>query len=205
MKNSSLFLGAMLASSVLLAHQPTSITVNPDSSITTISNTDSMTQSERDIIIIDLEQLQSDHWSAQELDNAKMVVDFVQNIMNNHDFDYIRNTYGAHPYMQHNRNIPDGIEGLLGYIGGFAKRFPEYTYDVKHIQVDGNLVTIHSQATINKKHRGNDKKGFNIMDTWRIENGQFVEHWDAVQPIDGMSRFIVWLNGGKIRNGNGLY
>ena len=158
-----------------------------------------------DPIIIDLDALKKSNWSKQELENAALVIDFVQHIMNNHDFDYIQQKFGSHPYRQHNRNIPDGIDGLLSYIEQSAKRYPEFTYDVKHIYVDGNFVTLHSHATIKKKDRGNDKKGFNINDTWRVENGQLVEHWDAVQPINGSMRFFGWLTGGKVRNQNGVF
>jgi predicted SnoaL-like aldol condensation-catalyzing enzyme len=157
------------------------------------------------IIKINYDALKKDSWSEQEAKNVKLVIDFIQNLMNKHDFDYIKKVFGNHPYVQHNRTIPDGIEGLLGYIGGFVKRFPEYTYDVKHIYADGDFVIFQSQATVSAKHRGNDNKGFNIFDTWKIENGKIGDHWDALQPMDGMMRFINLLNGGSIKNSNGVY
>ncbi|MEL6593501.1 MAG: nuclear transport factor 2 family protein, partial [Bacteroidota bacterium] len=60
---------------------------------------------------------------------------------------------------------------VLEVVSGFAKRYPDYTYDVKHVYVDGPFVTLHSHATIDKKHRGNPQKGLNIMDIWKVENG----------------------------------
>lgn len=158
-----------------------------------------------DIIQIDLDSLKKEHWSAAELDNAKLVTDFVQHLMNDHDFDYIMNTFSDAAYVQHNRGIPDGLTGVVEFVKRFAKRFPEYTYDVKHMYADGDFITIHSHATMKKKDRGNDQKGFNIIDTWKIKDGKLVEHWDAVQPIDGFMRFYIWLTGGSIRNSNGVF
>jgi len=42
--------------------------------------------------------------------------------------------------------------------------------------VDGDYVTVHLHATNNKKHRGNPKKGLNIMDIWKVEDGVILEH-----------------------------
>lgn len=153
-------------------------------------------------LIIDLDRLKKDTWTEQEYENAKIVVDFVQNIMNNHNFDYIREKYGSHRYKQHNQSMVDGLNGVLEVVSNFAKKYPDYVYDVKHMYVDGPLVTLHSHATRFKKDRGNPQKGLNIMDIWKVENGEITEHWDAVQPIDGFMRFYFWMAGGKFRNGN---
>lgn len=158
-----------------------------------------------DTLKISLDSFKKTNWSQSETENVEVATDFVQNLMNDHDFTHILNTYGENPYVQHSRGIPDGMNGLVDYISSFTKRYPEYTYDVKHIYADGDFVTFHSHATLKKKDRGNDKKGFNIIDTWRIVDGQIVEHWDSIQALDSPMRLFVWLNGGKIRNSNGLF
>ncbi len=145
------------------------------------------------------------HWSNQDKQNAEVVLDFVQLLMNNHDLDLIEKKYASSQYIQHNRNIGDGITGLVQYFRSLSKQFPEFSYDVKNIMVDGDLVTLHSHATVKKAHRGNDRKGFNIVDTWRIEEGELVEHWDSIQPLDNVMRFYYWITGGKIRNQNGVF
>lgn len=151
---------------------------------------------------IDLEKLKKPNWSKEELSNAELVCDFVQHIMNEHDFEYIRKKFGSHPYKQHNQSMTDGLDGVLEVVSNFAKKYPDYTYDVKHIYVDGAYVTVHSHATNKKKHRGNPQKGLNIMDIWKVENGQITEHWDAVQPIHGFMRFFFLMIGGKFNNKN---
>ena len=155
-----------------------------------------------DTLQVNLEKLKKATWTEEEVQNAEIVTDFVQHLMNDHDFDYIRKQFGNHPYKQHNQSMIDGLDGVLQVVSEFAKRYPDYVYDVKHMYVDGPYVTLHSHATNNKKHRGNPQKGLNIMDIWKVENGKITEHWDAVQPIHGQMRFYFWMVGGKFKNEN---
>ncbi|MCI5054752.1 MAG: hypothetical protein MRY83_01520, partial [Flavobacteriales bacterium] len=54
-------------------------------------------EEEMDIIKIDLNKLSRSNWTAQERKNAEVVVDFVQHLMNNHDFDYVKEKFGKNP------------------------------------------------------------------------------------------------------------
>ena len=142
------------------------------------------------------------NWTELEKSNVKVVVDFFQHLMNEHDFEYTLNTYGGGSYIQHNRAIPNEISGLVNYVKTLTKRFPDYSFDVKRIFADGDFVILHSHTTMKAKHRGNEKKGFIIIDTFRLENGRLAEHWDAIQPIDTSSRLLFLLTGGAIGNDN---
>lgn len=154
---------------------------------------------------IELEELKRPTWSAEEHANASLVADLVRLLMNEHDFDAVRDRFGSNAYTQHNHTIPDGIEGVIGTISDLVKRFPDYAYDVKHIMVDGDMVIVHSHATLRQSHRGDPRKGFNITDRWRVVDGTIVEHWDSVQPMDLFARLYVVLSGGRVRNDNGTY
>ena len=154
---------------------------------------------------IELDDLRRPTWLPEEEANVALVADFVQLLMNEHDFEAVRMRHGQSAYVQHNHGIADGIDGVLETIGRLVKRFPDYTYDVKHILVDDDIVTFHSQATLRKSHRGNPRKGFNITDRWRVVDGQIVEHWDSIQPIDFFGRLYALVTGGKVRNDNGPY
>ena len=158
-----------------------------------------------DTLTVDIDQLRRPNWSAEEETNAANVAEFVQLLMNDHDFETLRARFGSAAYVQHNQGIADGIEGVLETVGSLVKRFPDYTYDVKHVFVDADIVTFHSHATLRKAHRGDPRKGFNITDRWRVVDGEIVEHWDSVQPIDLFARFYVLLTGGRVRNDNGPY
>lgn len=155
--------------------------------------------------VIQFDALQRAGWSDEERANVKIVSEFVQLMMNDHDFDRVLETFNNDSYVQHNRNLPNGIEGLVNFLTDFVGEYPEYSYDVKHIYVDGDYVVFHSHATLKAEDRGNDQKGMNIIDTWRLENGRIVEHWDAIQPLDSLMRMYVLLNGGDIRNANGVF
>ncbi len=167
--------------------------------------TSSVAHSADDNITIDLEGLHKSSWSVQETKNVELITDFVQHLMNNHDFDYVLQHYNDSSYVQHNRNIPNKVTGLVGFLQQLVVKYPDYTYDVKHIFADGDYVIFHSHATLHKAHRGNDQKGLNIIDTWRIADGKIVEHWDSIQALDTMMRLNSLLSGGKIRNANGVF
>ena len=151
---------------------------------------------------IPFDTLAQPHWTKQQTSNAGLVIDFFQNMMNNHDFDAVLKSFGDGAYTQHNRGIPNGVAGVVGYVKNLTKRFPEYSYDVKRVLVDGDYVVAHSHVTLKAAHRGNEAKGFIITDTFRIKDGRLAEHWDAVQPIDFFARMIVLLTGGAVRNNN---
>ncbi|WP_050933037.1 nuclear transport factor 2 family protein [Vibrio harveyi] len=159
----------------------------------------------KDTLIIDLPSLQKTNWSEQEVENAELITDFVQNLMNNHNFSYILEHYNDSSYVQHNRNLPDKVTGLVNFLEEFVEDYPDYAYDVKHIYVDGDYVIFHSHATLDREDRGNDQKGMNIIDTWRIEDGRIVEHWDSIQALDFSMRVYSLINGGDIANSNGVF
>ena len=154
---------------------------------------------------IDLDQHTRPHWTDTERANVELVAEFVRLIMNEHDYTTARERFGDHPYVQHSRGIPDGIDNLFVYLEGITKRFPGYSYDVKRITVDDDQVTFRAHATMRNAHRGDERKGLNIIDTWRIENGQITDHWDAVQPLGFDMRLFSLLRGGATRHHNGLF
>lgn len=190
---------------VLLVVAAPSAVAHPDFQKSKNAETMSSSKPMKEIIQINLSDFVSNTWTDQEKANAEIVVDFVQQLMNNHNFEYVKATFGSHPYIQHNRAMNDGMEGVIEYVSTLVKRFPDYTYDVKHIYVDGDRVIFHTHSTIKKKHRGNPDKGVNIFDTWRIKDGQIVEHWDSIQAVDGSMRLFALMTGGKKRNSNTLY
>lgn len=155
--------------------------------------------------IINFEKLNKPHWSEQARQNARKTIEFVQLIMNDHNFDEVAKHYSGTPYKQHNRTIADSIDGVIKTVGALTKTSPEFSYDVKHLYVDGDHVILHSHATLKAKHRGDDSQGLNIIDIWKIEEGNLVEHWDAVEGISFPMRLYGLMTGGAVRNDNGVF
>jgi len=154
---------------------------------------------------INFDDLKNVRWSDVESNNVRVVLDFFQKLMNEHDFDYTLTTYDRGPYIQHNRAIPPDIPGLVGYVKDVVRRYPDYAFDVKRAIASGDFVVLHSHATFKAKHRGDESKGFIITDTFRLEDGRLAEHWDAIQPIDTVTRLLFFLIGGSIQNDNSTF
>ena len=154
---------------------------------------------------IDIDTLTQPHWSDAERSNAALALRFVQLLMNDHDFDAVGKEFGAGQYTQHNRSMHNGIPGVIEAVEAVVKRFPGYSYDVKSIIASSDRVVFQSHATMRESHRGNDRKGFNIFDTWKVEDGALVEHWDSLEPIDLPMRLYFTLTGGRVRNSNGVF
>ena len=154
---------------------------------------------------IDKKLLESKAWTDNEAQNVRKIAEFIQLLMNEHKFEEVINRFDNNLYTQHNRNIPDGLKNLVKYVEGLTKKFPEYSYDVKRITADGDFVVFHSHATVKARHRGNDKKGFNIIDTWKLQGGNISQHWDAIQALDPFMRMYAWVTGGRIKNDNGVF
>lgn len=115
---------------------------------------------------LNFDEFAQEQWTEQERRNAKTVIDFFQLIMDEHNFEHTLETYGGVSYIQHNRAIPNNIEGLVAYVKNFTKRYPEYSFDIKKVIADGDFVVLHSHTTVRAKDRGNEKKGFIITDTF---------------------------------------
>ena len=50
-----------------------------------------------------------------------------------------------------------------------------------------------------------DGKGFNIIDTCRIEGGRIAEHWDAIQPLNFSMRLFALFAGGRRAHDNSVF
>jgi len=152
-----------------------------------------------------LELFEQDHWSDDQKSKAGVVRDLVKLLLMDRDFDRFSAQFADHPYTQHNRLVGTGIDPLLQFTKLLMRVSPTFAADVKHVHIDGDFVLMRWHAVMKARHRGNDKKGLIIVDTWRIENGIIVEHWDAIQPLSLGLRFVFMLAGGGVRNNNGVF
>jgi predicted SnoaL-like aldol condensation-catalyzing enzyme len=108
--------------------------------------------------------------------NKQLVVVFYQKTLGNKNLDDLEQ-YLLPSYIQHNPNVPDGIEGFKSlFTTGPLRGHPKTQVDFKRVSAEGDLVWIHSRLSIGGKN-------FTVMDIFRIECGKIAEHWDSIQEI----------------------
>jgi predicted SnoaL-like aldol condensation-catalyzing enzyme len=105
-------------------------------------------------------------------------VEFLDLAFNQKKVDEALDRYVAEPYVQHNPQVPTGVEGARAGLTGLLQQVPGWHYDFKRVLVDGDLVAVHSHVTT-----GPNDRGVALVDIFRAENGKFVEHWDVIQPV----------------------
>src|SRR5271163_1600527 len=85
----------------------------------------------------------------------------------------------AGPYIQHNPLIPDGLDGVMG----FLKKVGRVRNEVKRIAVDGDLAFVHVRYL---DLFGQEMAG---VDIFRFDaDDKIVEHWDVLQPVPAASQ-----------------
>lgn len=87
-------------------------------------------------------------------------------------------TWVAPDYIQHKPTLPDGREAVVEFLEKLLERFPERSFTIHRVIASDDLVAVHyhSQATP-------EDRGFAVVDIFRVEDCQMVEHWDVVQPV----------------------
>jgi predicted SnoaL-like aldol condensation-catalyzing enzyme len=81
-------------------------------------------------------------------------------------------------YRQHNPGAADGPEPFIETVKQLVKNFPDLRMEPKRIIAEGNYVVLHSHLILKPGDRG-----MAVVDIFRLENGQIVEHWDVVQEV----------------------
>jgi predicted SnoaL-like aldol condensation-catalyzing enzyme len=109
--------------------------------------------------------------------NKKLVIEFYDKALNQKDFEAAAKYVGPR-YVQHNPNVPDGIEALKGLVTMLKEKFPNSRNEIKRAIAEGDLVMLHVHSV-----REPGQRGRAIVDIFRVENGKVVEHWDVIQDV----------------------
>ena len=85
-------------------------------------------------------------------------------------------------YTQHNPTAPDGAAVFPDLISGLFAQVPEASFHLKRAIADNDLVVLHYNLKMFP-----DDLGQVVVDIFRVEEGQIVEHWDVMQPVPAES------------------
>ena len=115
--------------------------------------------------------------------NKALVRSFFVEIFQNGNHAALEKYISAEKYIQHNPDVPDGIEAVKHFLA-----IQDFNYDfIFKVIGQGDHVVSYSKATF----KGTELA---VFDIFRIENGKIVEHWDNMEPIPPRSE---WANTGK--------
>ena len=116
-------------------------------------------------------------------ENKALVSKFLVDVFQNANHDALEKYVSTETYVQHNPNVPDGIEAVKQFLAT-----QDFNYDfIFKVIGQGNYVVSYSKATFNGQELA-------VFDIYRIENGKIVEHWDNMEPIPPREE---WANTGK--------
>ena len=119
----------------------------------------------------------------------KEVVELLYNmVFRGHDFSRLDEIM-RDDYIQHNEDVAGGKEGFRQFFEQTFKSIPDFSYTMKKIVADGDIVMMYSSTTgthtgewIGNPATGN-KLNFDVVDIFRIQDGKIAEHWDVADTL----------------------
>jgi predicted SnoaL-like aldol condensation-catalyzing enzyme len=105
----------------------------------------------------------------QEARNKALVLEAFDTLFNRRDFDAAER-YWPPDYLQHSASIGPGRDGLFALVRSVHRK-----YESQLAVAEGNYVMVHGRMS------GGGRPTRIVVDIFRIERGQLVEHWDVMQ------------------------
>jgi predicted SnoaL-like aldol condensation-catalyzing enzyme len=85
-------------------------------------------------------------------------------------------------YIQHNPYAQTGREAAIEFLEKFVAGNPGQRTEIRRIIADGSLVAAHSHGW-QEDGSPEQKRGFAVVDMFRVEHCKVMEHWDVIQPV----------------------
>lgn len=85
-------------------------------------------------------------------------------------------------YIQHNPYAQTGREAAIAFLTKFVENNPGQRTKIHRIIADGNLVAAHSHGW-QEDGTPEQKRGFAVVDMFRVEGCKVMEHWDVISPV----------------------
>ena len=111
--------------------------------------------------------------------NKQVVYHIVKDILESGNIEAM-DKYLTQRYIQHNPNIPSGIEGLKKLLSmGKPKPIPEkLSAQVVSVVAEGDFVVVSTVQTLPDPKTPGKTYTTTHFDMWRIKDGKADEHWD---------------------------
>ena len=110
-------------------------------------------------------------------DGKKLIINLFDEFFNNHDMSAV-DRYMHPDYIQHDFDVPPGIDGFKAYFTKVFEMFPKFHVNIIHIIEEGDMVAMHGYGVTDP-----GKIEVLVVDTDRIKDGLLYEHWGTVQPL----------------------
>lgn len=85
-------------------------------------------------------------------------------------------------YIQHNPYAATGRDAAIGFLEKFVADNPGQKTTIHRVIADGNLVAVHSHGW-NENGDAAARRGFAVVDIFRVEHCKVMEHWDVLSPV----------------------
>ncbi|WP_421837285.1 nuclear transport factor 2 family protein [Novosphingobium sp.] len=85
-------------------------------------------------------------------------------------------------YIQHNPYAQTGREAAIAFLTKFVEGNPGQRTKIHRIIADGNLVAAHSHGW-QEDGTPEQKRGFAVVDMFRVQGCKVMEHWDVISPV----------------------
>jgi predicted SnoaL-like aldol condensation-catalyzing enzyme len=85
-------------------------------------------------------------------------------------------------YIQHNPFAATGRDAAIAFLEPFVANNPGQKTRIHRIIADGNMVAVHSHGW-NEDGDAAAKRGFAVVDIFRVQGCRVMEHWDVLSPV----------------------
>ena len=95
-------------------------------------------------------------------------------------------------YIEHNTNLPPGLEGRKKFVATVLAAFSDYHAEIQEVVAEGDRVVARVQftGTNDGPYEGrpptHNKLSFSTADFFRLAGGKIAEHWDVVNVLPRM-------------------
>lgn len=106
-----------------------------------------------------------------------LIINLFNEFFRDHDMSAV-DRYMHPDYIQHDFDVPPGIDGFKAYFTKVFEMFPKFHVNIIHIIEEGDMVAMHGYGVTDP-----GKIEVLVVDTYRIKDGLLYEHWGTVQPL----------------------